>query len=111
LDIPIRQADAPSRFAVTDMPRIRRPMDSIMFPGEADPYGAGGVSRAGREYRCRLLRVRVPEEFRVIVEPRIVHDARDGPISNRQRIVRAADGGRLLHQFLVVRAVGDYRTF
>ena len=94
-----------------DMPRIRRPMDSIMFFREADPRCAGGTVRARREHRFGLFRVRVPEVLRGIVEPRIVHNARDGPMTNRQRIVHAAYRGRILRQLLVASALGDYRAF
>src|ERR1700691_2693380 len=70
--IPVRQADAPGRFAVMNSPGIRRSMDSIMFFREADPYGADGAVRSGGQHCAALLRDRVPKEVRVIVEPRIV---------------------------------------
>src|ERR1035438_6506356 len=90
------------------MSRVRRSMDSIMFFRDADPRCACGVSGAGREYGCRFLRVGVPKEVWVIVEPRIMDHTRDGPVTNRQRIVRAADRGGILRQFLAAGAVRDY---
>src|ERR1035438_694980 len=45
-----------------------------------------------------------------LVEPRIMDHARDSPVTNRQRIVRAADRGGILRQFLAAGAVRDYRA-
>src|ERR1039458_5154976 len=92
-------------------PRHPPDMDPIMFFREADPRCAGWTVGARREYCFRLFRVRVPEVLRVIIEPRIVQNARDGPMTNRQRIVHAANRGGILHQFLVASAVRDYRAF
>src|ERR1017187_1526045 len=80
------------------------------LPRRARTVPPGSV-RARRQYGFRLFRVRVPEVLRVIIEPRIVQNARDGPLTNRQRIVRVANGGRILRQFLVAGAVGGYSAF
>src|SRR5580704_15002025 len=63
IHIPVRQADTPRRFAVADVPWIRRPMNSIVRFREADPHCADRAVRPGRQYCARLFRVWVPEEF------------------------------------------------
>ena len=83
-------------------------MDSIVLFREADPGYAGGTVGARRERRFRLLRGGVPEVLRIVIEPWIVEYARDGPTTNRQRIVRVANRGRILRQYLVASAVCDY---
>src|SRR5579883_3569524 len=84
------------RLGVTDLVRRRGAVNAVMAFGEAHPDDADRVVRSGWNFRARIVRTRVPEELRVVVEPGIVLNGGDLPHADGQRIVFAAHGGRVL---------------
>src|SRR5262249_1187885 len=96
--VPVGQPDTAMRLRATDLCGIGRTVNTVVILREVDPNDADGSVGSWRQ-RCLLVACGgIPEQRRVVMEPRQPGDAVNFPFAQRKRVMLAADGsGELRH--------------
>ena len=85
--VPVSQTNAAVGLSVSNIVGFRSAVNPVMFFRKTDPDDANGIVGAGRNFRLRVLFVRVPEKIRVVEKLGFLLDNRNLPIAHGQRIM------------------------
>src|SRR5262245_60684168 len=98
------------RRGMANLRRLGRSVNAVMLLRQIDPHGADWTIRPWRDTCLGVFRIRVPKQFRVVVEDR--HLLYDGylPCADGQRIMLAAACNGGVEQHLAVGVLNRCRA-
>src|ERR1700730_1773278 len=77
--VPVCETDTAVGMRTPDRRRLGCTVDPVVIYRKTNPDHTHGIIRAGMDFRCRIFLIGIPEQLRVVKEPRIAFDARDLP--------------------------------
>src|SRR5262245_2825730 len=80
--VPVGQAHASVRLRRADAARFGRAVEPVVFLAQVNPHDADRIIGTRFDDRLRVVRLRVPEQLRVVVKRRIPLHAVDRPVAD-----------------------------
>src|SRR5580704_10060459 len=85
-------------------------VNSIMLFRQTDPNHAHRIVRSRRYLSLRIFRLGIPKQRRIVMEPGVMIDLGDLPVTDGQRVMLASHGGWILGEQHTIGAIRGYRA-